>query len=97
MSTPRERLKQALRHIAGIPYWGLTDSEFDELVRELSRISRSRSLTEADWLKVAEEYVRGFGTTGRKGENMADLNALLMQIRDSRDSGQSGPSRPVTK
>jgi hypothetical protein len=90
MAAPRESLKQHLRHIASISPWGLSDAELDAVIREILRIWGSRTPTRADWLEAARKHVSGAGSYKYAGEDMADLNALLLQIQNAKPSGPSG-------
>jgi len=97
MSTPREALKSALRWVANIPPYGLSDAEFDAVIQDILRIQEKRLPAKIDWLEAAQKHVSGVGTYKRAGENMADLNALLVKIQNARPSGQSGPSGSIKK
>jgi hypothetical protein len=80
MSTARERLKHKLKITAGLPPWGLTDDELDLIIREMADISKQRTPTWVDWQIAARRYVRGAGLFKYSGEDLSDLNALLMMI-----------------
>jgi hypothetical protein len=93
MSSRWQSLKHPLRLVAGIPPWGPSDEELDEVVQDILRIWRTRTPTMSDWIAAARRHVRGAGAYGYHGENMADLNALLLRIQNTRPPGPSGPVR----
>lgn len=90
-----DRLKHKLKILAGLPSSGPTDEELQKIIGEIIQIASTRSPTEADWKRAAWQYVPRAGSYKYGGEDMSDLNALLVRILNQQDA--SGGSSTVRK
>jgi hypothetical protein len=93
MSTARDQLKHSLKDLARLPPGSPSDQEFDLVLAEIRQIAQKRKPHDQDWLNAAFRHVRGARIIETIGEDMSNLNALLVQIMNQ--GGQSGP--PVVK
>jgi hypothetical protein len=87
---PRENLKHKLMIVGGLPAGHPDDAELDKIIKEIEAIRKERTPTEADWKTSAGRNVRGAGEYKYAGEDMSDLNSLLMQILNTQTPGIKG-------
>ncbi len=87
----RERMKHKLKLLAGLPSEP-TDTQLDAIVGDIRKIQPTKTPTEGDWREAAARRVPGAGTRKYAGEDLSDLNALLMLLQGA--SPSAGPSKP---
>jgi hypothetical protein len=75
-----EDLKHRLKISAGLPPNSPTDEELQLIIQRILPIRRQRTPTEADWKAAAMAVVPGAGTYKYAGEDLSDLNELLLAI-----------------
>jgi hypothetical protein len=75
-----EALKHRLKLLAGLPPKSPTDKELELIIQRILPIRRQRVPTEADWKAAAMAVVPGAGTYKYAGEDLSDLNELLLAI-----------------
>jgi hypothetical protein len=80
-----DRLKHKLMILAGLPPQSPTNGELQLIIEEIVEISATRRPTEFDWKKAAGKHVPNAGRCRHAGEDMSDLNALLIQILSQED------------
>lgn len=91
----KEQLKHALKLTAGLGPGRPTDSELDAIIQD---IHQTKNPTKADWIKTTHKYVPQSGKYSYAGEDLADLNYLLMQIQKTTTSvGQSASTGTQVK
>lgn len=84
----REQMKHKLMILAGLPRHP-TDHELDAVIDDILEVKKTRLPTEGDWITAAGRHVSGAGTYKYAGEDMSNLNALLIQIQNARPSSGS--------
>lgn len=84
----REQMKHKLMILAGLPRHP-TDAQLDAIIDDLLEVKKTRLPTERDWIEAAGRYVPSAGTHKYAGEDMSNLNALLIQIQNARPSSGS--------
>lgn len=77
----REAMKTKLKFLAGLPPTGPTDAELDAIIRDVVQIQKERVPTEADWRTAAINHVPNERMYKYAGEDLSDLNRLLMMIQ----------------
>jgi len=90
-----DRLKHKLKILAGLPSHSPTDEELAQIIDEIIEIASTRLPAEGDWKRAAWKYVPRAGSYKYGGEDMSDLNALLVRILNQQDT--SGGSSTVRK
>jgi hypothetical protein len=94
----RDQIKAKLKILAGLPPTGPTDSELNAIIGDIVRVKEQRVPTEADWRAAATRNVPGAGGWKYAGEDMSDLNRLLLMIQaTSPQSGNSGGGATNTR
>jgi hypothetical protein len=93
--SPVDRLKHKLKILAGLPPYSPADDELEQIIGEIIEIASTRLPTEGDWKRAAWQYVPRAGSYKYGGEDMSDLNALLVRILNQQDT--SGGSSTVRK
>jgi hypothetical protein len=83
----KERLRNKLKILAGLRPQSPTDEELDLIVDDIVELAGRRRPTEEDWKHAARKYVPNAGHYKYAGEDMSDLNALLVRILNQEDSG----------
>lgn len=78
--TVKGRMKHKLKLLAGLRPQSPTDEELDLIITEIVELARKRRPTETDWKNAAGKYVPNAGKYKYAGEDLSDLNALLVQI-----------------
>ena len=86
--TVHDQMKHKLMILAGLPRHP-TDAELDAIIDDIVEVKKTRLPTDGDWIKAAGRHVPGAGTHKYAGEDMSNLNALLMQIQNARPSSGS--------
>lgn len=89
--TARDQMKHKLMILAGLPNEP-TDAQLNAIIADIVEIQKTRTPTERDWAEVAARHVPNAGTRKYAGEDMSNLNALLMQIQGVRPSSGSQKS-----
>ena len=84
----RDQMKTKLKFLAGLPSEP-TDSQLGAIISDILEIQKTRRTTEGDWKDAAGRHVPRAGTRKYAGEDLSDLNALLMQLQAARPS--AGP------
>lgn len=87
----RDRMKHKLKLLAGLPSEP-TDTQLDAIIGDVLKIWPTRRPTEGDWRESAARRVPGAGTRKYAGEDLSDLNALLMMLQSA--SPSAGTGRP---
>ena len=78
---PRHELEQAIRIRFKIGPWNqISDAQLNTVIASLSTIAKTRPPTDEEWNKVITENIPNTGKYVTAGEDMADLNKVLMQI-----------------
>jgi hypothetical protein len=83
---PKERLRHKLKILAGLRPQSPTDEELELIVGAIVELAGKRRPTDQDWKNAAGRYVPNAGRYKYGGEDMSDLNALLVQILNQDDS-----------
>jgi len=81
-----EDLKHSLKILAGLPPNSPTDDELRSIIQRIQKIRRQRTPNEADWKAVAMAVVPGAGTYKYAGEDLSDLNELLLAILSEKET-----------
>lgn len=89
---PKNRLRHKLKILAGLRPQSPTDEELELIVDAIVELAGKRRPTEQDWKSAARRYVPNAGNYKYAGEDMSDLNALLVRILN-----QDDPSPPRVK
>lgn len=94
---PRRALKHALKILAGLPPAGPTDAQLDAIIAEVVRAAPGRMPTQSDWLDAATKLVPDAGKYAYAGEDMSNLNQLLMLIQQTSQKPGTGGGSGTTK
>lgn len=94
---PRNALKHALKILAGLPPAGPTDAQLDAIIAEVVRVGRGRIPTQSDWLDAARRLVPDAGKYAYAGEDMSNLNQLLLMIQQTSQRPGTGGGSGTTK
>lgn len=85
------QMKQKLMVLAGLPDHP-TDGQLAAIINDIEEIEREQTPTEADWQNAAARHVPEAGSCKYKGEDMSDLNRLLLLIQSTTQPSGSGAS-----
>ena len=88
----RESLKGNLKKLAGLSPWTtIDDAVLSPILNDLQQLLKSRTqtgrLTGAMVREIVAKYVPNTGTYGYLGEDMSDLNALLVALQNQSGGG----------
>ena len=81
----KERMKHKLKLLAGLRPQSPTNEELELIIADIVELARKRRPTETDWKNAAGNYVPNAGKYKYAGEDLSDLNALLVQILNQVD------------
>ena len=93
----RDQIKTKLKILAGLPPASPTDSELAAIIADITLVQKERVPTEADWRAAATRNVPGAGGWRYAGEDMSDLNRLLLMIQSTSPQSGSGGGATDTR
>jgi hypothetical protein len=83
---PKGTLRHRLKILAGLRPQSPTDEELELIVGDIVELAGRKRPTEQDWKDAARRYVPNAGQYKYAGEDVSDLNVLLVRILNQDDS-----------
>jgi hypothetical protein len=80
--------REIIHRLAGLAPWAtITDEVFDAVVEDLRDVAQTEEVTKDVVEEIVGKYMSGTGRFKTAGENMSDINALLVALQNPPPSG----------
>jgi len=90
MDSQKLQMAHKLMTLAGLPPGHPDEQELESIIQDMKAV---RNPTDSDWKAAARRHVRNAGNYKYAGEDLTDLNSLLMQIINTPTPGATKKQR----